>query len=580
MRIKNSSMSKDQLRVMTDYHDLVKANESPFIRCLTCSKVIGNTVATYRLLKRSLADLMKMGNSGQIDDHGEAIMGPSTLNQLQQLYNTLRQQQMDVLTNVKLNTMEGLPFDKWTKLELFPKLKELANMYKVSVNRKESRQNRYDRAIIKLRSDHMKTANMEITAANAAVLNFDDESVLEGIVQLYAKPEQLKNPSFMQMSIRERLNTVHFPFEENDPKWQEAIRDIPNLAQLDPRIFINIFNNINNIPHLIIIPETKFTRKQFIKLRGVREIVDIAGNVTYQRMPYSRYGDVAYEILHIKRFCCRMYIGEPIILPGEVKLTQAEIQETERRNPKILILNRTTAPENRPTTATIKSFMGGKITSAKAFSRENTYKGLLDSTPRSVNVSAVIADITTGNNTVIEDAPDTGSINNLSGIAGASVPVTVQPQMPYRAPPTGLPAPVIIERRLPQFVGGVKLPLTANIGNPSPMVPVVLPPATVGGNRITGPKTLLAPQLPGVTPTPTVGQLPDTSFNIDLPLGRSVPIADFAHPVSVGKRGVVLPKLPTLNQLPAMPGPTRIQPGGVSIPLSQRPAIGQVMHAV
>jgi len=331
---------------MTEYKDLVKGNESPFIKCVTCSKIISNLTPQYRLLRKTLEEITNDG----LDN----------VNELNEKYYNMYQESLSVETNVKLRIMKDIKRSEEEKLKLYERLKNIATMYKFSNTRKRRRENMYSKALMSLRDD--EDINIDDVSERDIVLRATD---------IFANPEMSKTPTYLSKTLEERLKIVNFPFEDQDPDWRNALTrlkvEIPNAE--------NVLQEINNFPVLITLPKHSFTEEQFLMLN-------------LKDQSFQRHGAISYDILGITNVCCRTHIGEPVVKPLEVLLSNKDIINAERRNDKVLVLSRFTLPEDRPTPEAVRDFMKGVISSGEAFQRN--YKNLIREKSKTINIERVL----------------------------------------------------------------------------------------------------------------------------------------------------------------------------------------------
>lgn len=504
-----------------DFNDLVPANEQIPISCKTCSKRIGDLVGPYRLTKIVLQNIMTTGDSGMVDNEGDPVPGPKNLAELQAAYQAEYERYQNIVNQVRINAI-SLDLDPSVKLEVFKDLNLMSKAYQMSQYREQERSRLYETALSSLRAVKLKENELPVNAANAALIEVPTEEVLLEIVKQNVPKSVNDKIDFRSQHISLQLQRARFPFQDQDPKWRQ---DIPLLSKFTDQQLIDTFDEIRNIPFLITLPQHQFTQDEFRKLQTV-ERIEVDDEMVYQKRKYQLHASVAYSIMGIEMLCCRTSAGQPTILPGEVTLNASDVQNLERRNPKILILSRHTPAGDRPSEAAVAEFMKGKLTATQAFAPENTMAALATSLAKTTPILAALADIVSPGQLRLEAAQPTDS-GNQTTIGSAPVQSTLPTFAPSTRFGTDKPVPIL---------------------KPKKTKKVILPSTTVGTITVND----AIPLRMEVKPLTTPAEEPD--------------FAQLSKPKDLRKeRGFKLPV---------------IQPEGVGIPLKDRVVGANLLQAV
>lgn len=447
---------------MTDPSTLTLPTELVAIRCLSCRKVLANVWLRYRLLRKTLNEIV----SKIMDEVPENQLDEVGTRPLQVAYDAVRDNQLRIVEIERLRALSGVGITSQKLSELWPSIERLSGMHDTARKRNTTRLEYQREAAAFFKEEELKRRQQNVSAAQAELINIDDTALFDALLQLYAQPAQLQNPDFEVLSLHDKLETIHYPFEDRDPQWYTAA--VQQLGQYSQEVIGEALANINNIPKYEVLPVKVFTDEEWYQLRGFGTAGINFKDETFEqyrdklkRIDYPAYGRVAMDILNIRRQCCRMYLGQPVILPEEARLTLQETRDLEQRNPNVLVLTSRYTSLEQPTTQAVSDFMSGRINAKAVYSKENTRGALA---PNTTTIAAPL----------------------LSTIEGGGI-TTTSPTAPIMNAPVMLPTvipPIFTQTQpLPQFTPTESTSIAPGV-KPLDVDDKPLPPLTFGGKLL------------------------------------------------------------------------------------------------
>lgn len=584
---------------MSDTNELLRYNELPWVACLECGKRIGNLNTKYALIVKTLVELVPSFKDETVSQN------------FQLAYNQRRQQHLNTVKNLRAEALRdigvtdtniesilepeaprqrrsfrGITFNlndidgaRQALIEarnsVSPPLEErlrwkdiekLAQMLKSDKDRKEQRQKWEEEALIQFRENELRSKGLPVTPENAVIINPQREQILDQIIMYRSTPKQRSDTGFMNLSIDEKLEKVGYPLAVNDPDWYNA--SLRKLNITGPKETIErALNRILNIPDLTILPQIKFTERDWKRLRSSAKLRDIQEEGEEgeegegQRQTLSHYGGVAMDHLGLIRSCCRQYLTQPAILPEESQLNLEETLEIERMDPYSLVLSRNTKDIEKPTEEAERLFLERKITSIQAYQPRHTRLGLAVKDSNIVNFTSPLNTIISGNTTIQNQSQIQANIYPSSGV------VTQTPTLNGNI--QGLPYQTRVQTQTQ--VPGIKMPIPTSTA-PSFVGGINLPPLTFGGKTVDIEKDKQPTSQRVSAKIKEKIELPPPPTSGGVPLSIAESIERRNIPVDIG----VVPKFDKSIEEPRC----QLQPGGLEIPFEQVPGGVNVFSTV
>lgn len=322
---------------MVDVNTLDVDIEMPFATC-SCGKILGDKYYRHKLITKTMGEIFPKYQNDENPDR------------FNQEWRQRREEQKEIITDNMKKWFEifGIEYN----LETWKTLKMISEEYKTATNRENKRLDLTQEAKSSLIYEKAQEIGIQPADVDPDSKNFDkivesisDREIISEIIRSGARYISVKNLNFKKLSLTQQLERVGYPLQSKDPKWLDNFKEKinPNLSENKIIELIKKFlkrpsfillaplmrlkrQSGNSIP-VPFIDQTKWTRLQRKNQTAIEEGIPMS------------YNDISMEYLGLERMCCRMFFGQPIILPEETKLNVNEYKQIGYQHPDLVILD-------------------------------------------------------------------------------------------------------------------------------------------------------------------------------------------------------------------------------------------------